>query len=452
MAKIESEEPNSSSGFTRKPTEIQKFIISPATKDTCVYAGVDAFYDQTVLTYQRLERLADDSSLKVDPSQIFVVTSSDLQKTQLLRLLKNHIPKKSKTLNLADIEVESVTNLVLVDTKKLFNSVKYLFCVNMTNFKANNIYNLLKFSEGRHLTITDNINKTSENLENARRYLKTRFGSLMKPFSFSSGKTASSSSSSRRSSRKKIAYTPSIELIRTLVNKDTLCSKVNRGLLSIQTEAQLIQLIHKFLTNPKDNVTFLMTMCFFNFPNGKPIERKHMTSLCNIIERENIINGKISVYDFFVEFDSSLNYVKHLYQPMIVAYKMLKTNNYKSVMSTFKFLLLKMKRKKLFDNFKIVAEKNKKKVNTTDQLNWIDQLVGNPDINLLGSKIENLKFAKTLDVEVESLTERFSQVNVDVSVSNAYLTHNKPIRLTKVPVPRVMHLNTKMGLKLVKRL
>lgn len=115
--------------------------------------------------------------------------------------------------------------MALFDTELLLKSVKYLFCMTMANFKAVNIYNILKLSKGRHLTITDNINRNTEKLTGTRNYVKRFFGAFLKSLSFSNWAPPP------LSGRKTTKFTPSIELIRSVINKDALCSKVHRGLL-----------------------------------------------------------------------------------------------------------------------------------------------------------------------------------------------------------------------------
>lgn len=91
MAKVENDGLSSSKNETRQPSVMDKFLISPATKDTCVYADlvVNKFHNQVKLIYKRLERLTTDSKMKVDPFLIFILTSSDFSNLQLINRLRN---------------------------------------------------------------------------------------------------------------------------------------------------------------------------------------------------------------------------------------------------------------------------------------------------------------------------------------------------------------------------
>lgn len=436
--------PKSKVGASKKAIgEKERFIMSAASIDSCVYAKTDSFFNNAELVHRRLVRLATDARMKLDLSTVFVLTSSDTQRDILKSLLK------SDSLSLSKIKVENINNLALVDTKSLFSSVKYLFCVDIANFKVVNIYNILNIAKGKHLTLTDNIHRITNKLEEARNHLKTFFGSHLKTFTFSSGEKRQLVAGSMQGSPSVTSFTPSIEHIRSIVNKESLCSKVHRGLAEINNEEDIMQLVHRLLSNPTDSVAFLITMSYMHFPNGKRITKSNMTRLCNIIERENFVNGEISALDFFVKFDSSLDLFKYITQPVIDACGTVKRKKYSSVVKAVAKILLGMQREPLFSRFKAEAEVSKSSIRADDNRTWLERLF--EDFRLVDcTPIKDLaKISKSVDGLVNAMADTLTSVSLSSSFSN-----NTPQRMIATPrakLPQFVPVRANIGLKLVKR-
>lgn len=392
-----------------------RFLTSVATMDTCTVARINGKVGHIALTVGRIESLLQDKKTRRNPGEVFVIVSSQADRKKLVDLMKY------RKLPFEQMKIFSWRSLSLKNALELTKHSKYVFLEKLTNFTSVDVSDLENVCKEKHLTVTVDENEVVKGgkREQVLLTLKKVFGSYFTEFSFNLQSDASKSSQLQmkgKMNNKKVAHTPSVKLLRSIVNKKRLSYQVQHRLSLVKTDEQLLQLIYEFLKTPKDSVAFLAMLSLLKPAKSKKKVNAILAGLCETIECEIKENGDISAFDFVEKYKRSLVHLKQVLDPLYDAVRICKSGRNTKAIKAVEMLLLSMEKDELAKEFNKAA--NNVQFQLNDGFTWLDRII--KEVGLEPSK----KQGGAVQTDLNPLTPIFCKKNETIAVASIYETFN----------------------------